>query len=65
MEDQFPVEYWEKLARCSIAGGTKEQIQKIAQIAHDTGCGIWHAFSVVSGKPCMCARCRPDIKLFA
>jgi hypothetical protein len=53
------LEWWKRLARSSVAGGTEAQYQRVAEVAHRTGCGIWHAAWLVRGQTgrCRCAPC--------
>ena len=46
------------LAACYFAG-TEAQIREVGRIAFSTGCAIWHATWIVTGKkhPCQCADC--------
>jgi len=58
-------EYWARLVHGHIVNAlpTDEVIQAVIDHCVETDlagdpCGVWHAVSVVTGKPCWCAKCR-------
>ena len=58
MAEPGSFDWWLRLARSYVVGGTDEQLRAIAQLCVDTDCGIWHAAATVGGSSrCWCARC--------
>lgn len=65
---KFTLDRARQLARGYIAvrpGQDPEFIERVAQRMVAEGECVWHALSVVTGKACWCAACRPDVKRFA
>lgn len=52
--------YWIWLVAC-YAAGDEARVREAARVAHETGCGVWHAVSVISGRVETCS-CSPCIK---
>lgn len=46
-------------------GEHEEIIEKTAMRMVEKGECVWHALAQVTGKPCWCRDCRPDVTRFA
>lgn len=63
-------EQWDLMTRASVIGLTDEQRAEVVRRllvsdARGAPSSIWHEAAAVCGKPCHCAKCRPDIRRFA
>jgi hypothetical protein len=54
-----------QLVRNFVDGGSPELREAVTERIATTGDCVLHAVHVVTGKPCFCTTCRPDIKRFA
>lgn len=63
---RFPtIESAKNMLRGCVVGIKSDTLEKAAALMVETDVCAWHAFSVVSGKPCWCAKCAPQVRRFA